>query len=457
MFTVFLKVLAVSGVISFLILMQRVVFWAGLLAVFALAGHAAALTLQGALELALKQNHSVATLQSRVIESQTKVGTARTAYLPQFQLSGSYTYNSRLPKLAINLPLPIEFPEIQTATHHVVDTRLQGGYLLLDFGKRRKAVSMAVLGREMSETALAGTQDDVAYQVTREYVTAAMIAERARLAERYVATSQRHLDDARVLFDNGLVSQFDLLKSEMQVKVYQEQLAVATAELRSAQLSLAESIGLDNTALPEIAQSLAELVVTAPETTAPEVERLAMQKPEVIALRKQQEVSQLTIGLEQLRPSLSLVSFVGWKNSYLPDPDKLLFNYSGGAVVSYPIFDGGRARARRAEEIERQRTLDLEIEQIVSRTTTAVETLRAETDKISAKSRITEERLVLARKALEIAAVSFSTGLITNSDYLDTELEVQQIETDALTDRYSLLVAHLELKRVLSYWPELVR
>ncbi len=457
MFTVFLKVLAEPDVISFLSLMQSGVFWACLFAVFALADQAAALTLQEALELALKQNPSVATLQSRVIEGQAKVGTARTAYLPQFQLSGSYTYNSRLPKLAINLPLPIEFPEIQTATHHVVDTRLQGGYLLFDFGKRRKAVSMAVLGHDLSENALTGTQNDVAYQVTRQYATAAMIAEQSRLAERYVATSQRHLDDARVLFDNGLVSQFDLLKSEMQVKIYQEQLAVARAELHSARLNLAEAIGLDSAALPEIVQSLGELEVSAPEINLEEVERLAMRKPEVVALRKQQDMSQLTIGLEQLRPSLSLVSSVGWKNSYLPDPDKLLFNYSGGAIVSYPIFDGGRARARRAEEIEQQRTLELEIEQVVSRTTTAVQTLRAETDKITAKSRITEERLALARKALEIAAVSFSTGLITNSDYLDTELEVQQIEIDALADRYSLLMAHLELKRVLAYWPELVR
>jgi len=457
MFTVFLKVLAEPDAISFLILMQRSVFWAGLLAILVLGEHAAALTLKEALELALKQNHAVATLQSRVVESRAKVGTARTAYLPQFQLSGSYTYNSRLPRLAMNLPPPFELTEIQTATHHIVDTRLQGGYLLWDFGKRRKAVGLAVLGNELSESALTGTQNDVAYQVTRHFATAALITEQVQLTERYVATSQRHLEDARVLFENGLVSQFDLLKSEMQVKVYQEQLAVATAELRSARLNLAEAIGLDSTALPEIVQSLAELEVTAPETSSPEVNRLTMRKPEVIALQKQQEMSRLTIGLEQLRPSLSLVSAVGWKNSYLPDPDKLLFNYSGGAVVSYPIFDGGRARARRAEEIERQRTLDLEIEQIVSRTTTAVQTLRAETDKISAKSRITEERLALAKKALEIAAVSFSTGLISNSDYLDTELEVQQIETDALADRYTMLLAHLELKRVLAYWPELVR
>jgi outer membrane protein TolC len=168
-------------------------------------------------------------------------------------------------------------------------------------------------------------------------------------------------------------------------------------------------------------------------------------------------MSQLAIGLEQLRPTVSLTSSAGWKNTYLPDPDKLLFNYSGGVVISYPFYDGGRAKARRVEEIEKQKSLDLEIERIVSQTQTAERVVRAELEKISAKARITSEKLALARRALEIAQVSYNTGMITNTDYLDTELEVQEIETEALADLHALLLARLELKRVLSHWPELDR
>ncbi len=417
--------------------------------------YAHGLTLEQARELALRENNTISVLNNRIEENRRKVATAQTAYRPQFQLFGSYTYVSRLPHLKIELPLATPPPEIQTATHHVTDAKLQAGYLLFDFGKRRKSVGMAVLGTEISEVSLVSGQQEVAYRVSREYASAALVSERKRLVERYIEIAQRHLRDTQALFDNGLASQFDLLKSEMQLKVYQEQLAVAEAEQRAALYNLREAIGSDSSITVD--ESLAAINIAEPAAGEIDATALAEQKPEVVALRKQQELSQLAIGLEQLRPTVSLTSSAGWKNTYMPDPDKLLFNYGGGVAISYPFYDGGRARARRVEETEKQKTLDLEIERIVSQTQTAERVVRAELEKIQAKARITSEKLALAKRALEIAQVSYNTGMITNTDYLDTELEVQEIETDALADLHALLLARLELKRVLSYWPELNR
>ena len=56
---------------------------------------------------------------------------------------------------------------------------------------------------------------------------------------------------------------------------------------------------------------------------------------------------------------------------------------------------------------------------------------------------------------MEIASVSYGSGLITNTEYLDTELQVQQIELEALQDKFNLLMAQNEVKRALSYWPEI--
>ncbi len=415
--------------------------------------YAPGLTLDQARQIALRENNTISVLNNRIEENRRKVATAQTGYRPQFQLLGSYTYVSRLPHLKIDLPMVSSPPEIQTATHHVTDAKLQAGYLLFDFGKRRKSVGMAVLGKEISEVSLVSGQQEVAYRVSLEYANAALVGERKRLVERYIEIAQRHLDDTQTLFDNGLASQFDLLKSEMQLKVYQEQLAASEAELRAALYSLRETIGSDSAIAVD--ESLAAISIVAPAAGEIDAAKLAESKPEVVALRKQQEVSQLAIGLEQLRPSVSLISSAGWKNTYMPDPDKLLFNYSGGVAISYPFYDGGRAKSRRVEEREKQKTLGLEIERIVSQTQTAERVVRAELEKIEAKSRITSERLALAKRALEIAQVSYNTGMITNTDYLDTELDVQEIETEALADRHALLLARLELKRVLSYWPEL--
>lgn len=414
----------------------------------------AALTLEETLKTATKSNKSIAVLENRVKEADQRISTVRSAYLPRLELSGTYTYVSRLPKIEINVPLPVTIPEIKTGTHNMVDTKISGGYLLFDWGKRRKAVGQAILSKELYENTLLAARQSVAYQVTRSYSGAALITEQIRLLQQYATISQKHLNDAKNRFDNGLVSQFDLLKSEMQLKVFLEQLAIAEADLKIAIRTLAEILDADSLTV-EISQPLSSITLREPLQDDITVATQIASKPEIIANRKQQEISNLSLGLEKLRPTVTLFGSTGWKNGYMPDPNELLFNYAGGVAVNYAFFNGGYSKSRRLEELAKQASLESEISRVESEANTAVDIFLEEVTKIESKSRITAEKLALARKAMEIASVSYGSGLITNAEYLDTELQVQQIEWEALQDRFNLLMAQNELKRALSYWPEL--
>ncbi len=139
----------------------------------------------------------------------------------------------------------------------------------------------------------------------------------------------------------------------------------------------------------------------------------------------------------------------------MPEPDKLLFNYAGGLSLTFSLFDGGYSRHRRQEEQEKQKSYQLDIDRVTSESRRRVDILYQEMRKIDAKMRITSDKLALARKALEIASVSYGAGLVTNSDYLDAELEIQSIETQSLQDRFTLLMTQLELKKELGYFPEI--
>ncbi len=411
------------------------------------------LTLAEALDKAIKSNKAVSVAESRAEESSERIAAAKSALLPTIDLSGTYTYVSRLSEIKINLPLPTPMPEITTGTHNMVDTKLAGRYRLFDWGKRRKRIGQAILSKELSDVAVLGTKQAVAYQVVRTYATAALAVEQRRLLDQYLAISEKHLNDAQTKYDLGLVSQFDILKSELQLKVYQEQIAIADAELKIAVHRLSEVLG--SYGVFEVTQPLSELAISEPVLDEFRVDEQIKSKPEVISNRKQQEISNLSLGLERLRPTVSLFSSAGWKNSYMPDPDELLFNYAGGVVFSYELFDGGYSRSRRAEELAKQKSLELEIERLTSESETAIRLFREEVAKISAKSKITAEKLLLARKAMEIASVAYGSGVITNAEYLDTELQVQQIEMESLQDKYSLLMSQVEIKRALSYWPEI--
>ncbi len=423
-----------------------------ILLVSAGSAYSQSLSLDEALHRALSHNKQLTVLRNRVQESEQRVDQAKSAYLPQFKLTGSYNYLSRIPQISLTLPPPIVAPQIKTATHNVLDANLSGGYLLFDWGRRSKIVSQARVGRDLSQVNVAGAANEVTYQTIRAYATAALQQDNVNLLMRYVELSQKHLDDGKTKYANGLISQFDLLKSEIQLKTYQEQLSIARVDLKEALLTLTEVCGGDSVQLFEPSDSLLQISVNPPQTVR--FDSLILQKPEVVALQKQQTLSRLSGASEQLRPTLTAVSSAGWKNNFMPEPDKMQFNFVGGLTLSYPFFDGGYSRHRQQEEVERQKSYQLDIDRIASETRRQMEIMFQELRKMDAKARITSDKLVLARKVLDIASVSYGAGLISNTDYLDAELEVEAIETQALQDRYSLLMTQLELKKTLGYFPE---
>jgi outer membrane protein TolC len=433
--------------------MLKTVLSALLLLVWTSSLLASGMSLREALAKAANHNKSLAVVKSRLAEVEQKVAQARAAFLPQFRLGSSYTHISRLPEINLGADLPFKLPAIKTGTHNILDGNISAGYLLFDWGKRGKIVSGLRSGRDLAGIALAGATEEVAYQLIKVYATASLLIETTGLLEKYATISGKHLDDARVKYDNGLVSQFDLLKSEMQLKVYEEQLAISSSDLQQALLILAEICGIDSTETVTPTEGLSQLSLDAPESI--DFDSSIAAKPQVQLLRKQQEISRLVVEAERLRPTVTAVGSTGWKNNYMPDPDKLLFNYAGVLSLAFPLFDGGYAKHRREEELAKQKTAQLDIERVSSESRRRIEILYQETKKIAAKVKITAEKLSLARKALEIASVSYGAGLIANGDYLDTELEVQKIETESLQDRYNLLINQLELKKELGYYPEI--
>ncbi len=412
-----------------------------------------ALSLSEALETAKNENRTIAVLRQQLKESAEVENQAASAYLPQFELNGSYNYISRLPELKLGEQLPIQLPKINFSTHNQLDFSLSAGYLLFDWGQRGKRVQQAKAGYKVQELALQAAQDQVAYQTIKAYSVAALAKEREVLLQKYVENADTHLVDAQNKYDNGLVSEFDLLKSQLQLKVFSEELTVAQADLQQALLKLSEVVGADSGKVVTVDQTLSELQLTIPPDD--EINKILTQKPEVELTRKQIELSGLQEQVEKLRPKVTIYSSAGWRNNYLPNPDDLLFNFAGGAKVSYRFFDGGLSHHKQAEEQAKQVRLQLEIDKITSEATRSVAVVREDLNKIEAKRSATAEKLQVARKALEIASVSYGAGLITNSEYLDTELEIKQIELDALKDRYDLLQAQLELKNAVGYWPEM--
>ncbi|MBK7092773.1 MAG: TolC family protein [bacterium] len=62
-----------------------------------------------ALDKAIQSNRAIAVAESRINENDGRIDAARSAFLPTIDLSGTYTYVSRLSEIEIKLPLAVPY------------------------------------------------------------------------------------------------------------------------------------------------------------------------------------------------------------------------------------------------------------------------------------------------------------------------------------------------------------
>jgi outer membrane protein TolC len=123
--------------------------------------------------------------------------------------------------------------------------------------------------------------------------------------------------------------------------------------------------------------------------------------------------------------------------------------YTGVAVLSVPIWDGGVARAREAQARD-----DLEIAQL--RLKQAQEGIALEVRQAYLNLQDAQKRLEVARKGLEqatealrLARVRFEAGVSPQLEISDAELAFTQAQTNLVNAQFDYLDAYAALLRAI--------
>ena len=146
-------------------------------------------------------------------------------------------------------------------------------------------------------------------------------------------------------------------------------------------------------------------------------------------------------------PSLGAFVDGGFKNGYFPDLNKFTPNFAAGVGLKVPIFDATRRRSSMriaASQISMARS---DLEQTTRDISTEV--YQNETNMLASLKKIDQGNLQVnqAREALELAAISYKTGAITNLDLLDAETALEESRVNLLKARieYAINVVRLNI------------
>lgn len=283
----------------------------------------------------------------------------------------------------------------------------------------------------------------------------------ALLAERLVGVAAGALDVAEEnfavvgrKFAQGLVSEYDHLRSQVRVSNLRPPL-IAAENARDIALSRLRTIigvpaGVDLTLVDSEPDSSSWEALPLDEL----VEQALRNRPDLASADHEVDIlgNALSAAKADYWPALKLRADFNWQtyaDEFKFRRDDVTRNWTGMLTLSYPLFDGFRrsgsvgvakvdlkqARLRRDDLIKR---VTLEIQQARNSFLEASQRLDAQRETVSQ-----------AERGLEIANVRYESGVGTQLEVLDAQLDLITARTQAETARHDRQVARAQWRRAM--------
>ncbi|MDT7960609.1 MAG: TolC family protein [Armatimonadota bacterium] len=401
------------------------------------------LTLQEAVALALRNNRAVQISARGVDKTRNALREARSNANFTIQSNATYTRFDRVAEARFG-PQPVRIGNLENRTARITLTQV------VDIsGIIRTAIRAANLTLTVSELEFERTRNDTILQVVQAYQGVARADEFVRVAEEALRNAQERLRIIRAQVDAGVAAQFDLLRAETAVAQAEQAVLNARNQRELAAAALNNLLGRDLNTPVQVAKP-----ERLPDPELPPLETLTQQayasRPELIAAQRGVELAQTGIeaARRSLLPNIVLTGQADFNFNTSPfNPRRE--TYTGVAVLSVPIWDGGIARAREAQARD-----DLEIAQL--RLKQAQEGIALEVRQAYLNLQDAQKRLEVARKGLEqatealrLARVRFEAGVSPQLEISDAELAFTQAQTNLVNAQFDYLDAYAALLRAI--------
>lgn len=286
---------------------------------------AAKYNLEQCIAIALEKHPSLKASAGAVKASESKVGQAKANYYPQLNLSTNYQRIGPTSPAGSNLD-----------SYDKYSTDVNVGVTLFDFGKTSTQVKI----QDLSVNASRADYDDVmilvVLNVKNAYYNLLQTQRNLDVAVDTMHQFQQHLDQANAFFRIGTKPKFDVTKAEVDLGNARLNVLKAENALRSARITLKDTMGIpenadfpivDNLAFQKSNLQLNDVLNTA-YSNRPDLRS-------VIAKREATEKS-IDLAKKGYYPTLSGSAGYGYSGTDFP----LGSGWNAGATLNFPLFTG---------------------------------------------------------------------------------------------------------------------
>lgn len=412
---------------------------------------ASPLSLDQALQEARSQNPNHQRLRAVADEAGWHQLAVLSGNLPKLSLSANHFFSEKYQVLTTSIGgAPVSFPMIYPQTQASFDVN----WTFFDAGSTPLAVLAARLAKKAADLELEHASLQLENNVRVKFYQALGARLLAEVAEQNVKTLREHLDRSRDLLNRGKATRFDTLRVQVQLEEAEPELLTANDTAIFARQALSETMGSSDDAR----QVTGALPVPVEPAGLRELNFDIKARADVEALQNRAEATdkgQFST-LAQMLPKVSLGASKQWYNNIdnslaFGNSQKFRDAYSIGIFLNWNIFDGGLTLARQRELAAQHRQSEALSEAATLKAPHEFEIWRRRLLSSIALYKARTRGIQAAEESVRLARLSYAAGTRTNTDVLDSELDLFRARAGAVRAQLDAAEALANLELALGH------
>lgn len=367
-----------------------------------------ALTLDEALNIAIRDNRDVLLKVEDVKKAKEKIREAQTGFYPSLSFTGNWSDTKG-------------YYEKDDVSQNTTQTTLKE--YLYKGGKTVNTIAQNKYKLTVSQALLDKTKIETALNVKKAFYTLLLATEFANVNKGILENTKEHLDVTKTRYENGQASESDVLQIKESLSSVEEAYGASLNQVEATSAILRNLLYLDKDV--NITAD-AQFIYEPKEIAYDEAFLKAMEKrPEIKQYQAQENADKKVIEITKAdnRPSI-YASWDYYSRSHIAGTTTKGWNDHNviGVTISWPIFDGWLTKSKVEQAI-----IDLKTTQLTKEKTTrdiALELKNAYLDLKNAITKIksTRAQIDLYNNALQVLQDKYKAGIASSLDLNDATL-----------------------------------
>jgi outer membrane protein TolC len=419
------------------------------------------LTLDQAIDLALKQNHSVRLRSLSVEQMQSKKDEARSNYLPQIKASGSTLHVTELQGITIpggafgsypsTGPVPPKslFIDQGSATWYIGGVGLEQP--LTQLFRIHQATVAAKQDVLITKTQFDQTKDVIALQVRQLYYNILINEQKLEASQDQLAAAQVKDDESRSNVARGNALEVSAFQSKASILEAQQESLTLRLGGNDLRRQLADTLGLPvNTPIELDPGAAAPLDIPSRADAV----RIALDQNQDLTVARQ-TLAKAQAGLSAAKdayiPGVTALS----RYSYQSGVPFLVHNFGTfGFSLSYDLFDGGRREAKVREARSEVRSAEVAVDQLQSEIEVQVQGIYDRIDELEQMVAVATQAVKVRTEAARLADRQFEQNAALSSERSQAHADAANATASLLEANCGLSLAQADLKRTIGEMPQ---